>query len=86
MSDLIRYFDIFRQGSLDGQSHTYSSISEPGYEPVNSNEPPQKAGGQPRYLEHGNNSAKDGRLDAITEVSEENVRVTVNSSYEPVSR
>ena len=65
---------------MDGQSHAYSSISDPGYEPVNSSEPPETVGGQPRYLEHG----KDGRLDAITEVSEENVKVMVNSSYEPV--
>ena len=69
---------------MDGQSHTYSSISDPGYEPINSSEPPETVGGQPRYLEQGNNSAKDGKLDAITEVSEENVKIVVNSSYEPV--
>ena len=69
---------------MGGQSHTYSSISDPGYEPINSSEPPETVGGQPRYLEQSNNSAKDGKLDAITEVSEENVKVVVNSSYEPV--
>ena len=63
---------------MDGQSHTYSSVSEPGYEPVDSSES-QTVGGQSRYLEH----KKDG-LRAIPEVSEENVTVMINSSYEPV--
>lgn len=82
--DDITFCDIFRQGSLDGQSHAYSSISEPGYEHVDSNEP-QTTEGQPRYLEYGTKTAaaKDG-LDAIPEVSEDTMRVVVNSSYEPV--
>ena len=81
-----QHFDIFRQGSVDGQSHAYSTVSEPGYEPVNSNEPPAQttiAEGQLRYLEYGNNPAKDG-LYAIPEVNTDNVRIVVNTSYEPV--
>ncbi len=67
---------------MDGQSHTYSSISEPDYEPVDSSKP-QATEGQPRYLEYGNTTAKDG-LDAIPEDNEENVSVIINSSYKPV--
>ena len=69
---------------MDGNSHAYSSISESGreYEPVDSSEP-QTTEGQPRYLEYGNKTTKDG-LDAIPEDNEENVSVMVNSSYEPV--
>ena len=65
---------------MDGKAHSYSSVSEPRYEPVGSGKP-QTTEEQPRHLEGGNEAARRG-LNPISEISEENARVMVNSSYE----